>query len=311
MRIRGLWGWDAGLQQGGGILFWEWWGGRVHWEVWRWAVWEQDPPLSNSENFFHPCIKYVCIPFEVLGIALSFVISLCINPPFLRHYFVIIIPRAHKAGGHCVGLNPREWHPPPASRHHHHHHHHAETLSARAPGLHRTFKEFIQNPLQASPFVSAKSPIPLYTFPPYISQWAQKDLYNSTPKNNCGLQNSPKLDMQISSFGDMAWTYPFMKVPNDASVILTSSNTEESPICPSISTCEGCAGRGHRYYNACHKEGWHFYVIDCIWLKDPEMSSSPASWKIYSCKEKCFSEDPNHTQLLPGPVPHLSKQTIL
>ena len=31
-------------------------------------------------------------------------------------------------------------------------------------------------------------------------------------------------------------------------------------------------GRGQRHYNVCEKYRWYFYVIDCIWLKDPEMS---------------------------------------
>lgn len=69
-------------------------------------------------------------------------------------------------------------------------------------------------------------------------------------------------------------------------------------------------GRGQRHYNVCEKYRWYFYVIDCIWLKDPEMSqvSLFSSLKELPTQETFFNENKNNTQLLPGPVPNISKQ---
>lgn len=42
---------------------------------------------------------------------------------------------------------------------------------------------------------------------------------------------------------------------------------------PFITAHEDLAeGRGQRHYNVCEKYRWYFYVTDCIWLKDLEMS---------------------------------------
>ena len=47
-----------------------------------------------------------------------------------------------------------------------------------------------------------------------------------------------------------------------------------------------------------------------IWLKDPEMSqvSLFSSLKELPTQETFFNENKNNTQLLPGPVPNISKQ---
>lgn len=80
--------------------------------------------------------------------------------------------------------------------------------------------------------------------------------------------------MQIYLVGGISWTYPFTEMPNDALVILTSSNIKEGYVYAPFTTAhEGPAEwEGQRHYNVCEKYRWYFYVIDCIWLKDPEMS---------------------------------------
>ena len=79
--------------------------------------------------------------------------------------------------------------------------------------------------------------------------------------------------MQIYLVGGISWTHPFTEMPNDALVILTSSNIKEGHVCP-LHHCSWrpCRGEGTETLQCMWKVQWYFYVTDCIWLKDPEMS---------------------------------------
>lgn len=59
--------------------------------------------------------------------------------------------------------------------------------------------------------------------------------------------------MQIYLVGGISWTYPFTEMPNDALVILTSSNIKEGHVCP----------LHHCSWRPCRGEGTE--TLQCMW----------------------------------------------